>query len=297
MPQLAHNHNHNHNHSKLTINGVFLTDPTRTLMLRKRFVSDVNKRFRHLKGDIRTSIVDNDCFGLKEKSSKLKLMEAAMFDFPLSSRKVAAFMDWLQEMERTMVDGKPILEIITRPGMHPGIEGAWTDKYIQTAYQKGILRARQELQNKGYNVPPVDDIPGGFSSVFNAPIHVDRVGLLYQRTFSELKGITAAMDQQISRVLAQGIAEGRNPRELARILNDRVDKIGITRARTLARTEVIRAHHQATIAEYRQFGVEGVSVKAEWMTAGYGVCPECKDLEGKTFTLDKIEGMIPQHPG
>ena len=134
------------------------------------------------------------------------------------------------------------------------------------------------------------------SSVFNAPIHVDRIGLLYTRTFSELKGITQAMDQQISRVLAQGIAEGRNPREIARILNNRVDKIGITRARALARTEIIRAHHQATIAEYKQFGVEGVKVKAEWLTAGYGVCPECSDLEGRVFTLDKIEGMIPLHP-
>ena len=64
----------------------------------------------------------------------------------------------------------------------------------------------------------------------------------------------------------------------------------------MARTEVIRAHHQATIAEYRQFGVEGVNVKAEWLTAGYGVCQQCLDLErGGPYTLDQSEGTIPAH--
>ena len=193
----------------------------------------------------------------------------------------------------------------------PYVEGAWTDVYIQTAYQKGILRAREELRNQGVNVPPIETMPGGMSSVFNAPIHVDRVGLLFARTFNELKGITEEMNQQISRELAQGIAEGRNPRELARQLNAQIELPRVTvkipgigvrrltslqRARTLARTEIIRAHHQATIAEYEQFGVEGVKVKAEWVTAGYGVCDKCKDFEGRTFTLKQIKPMIPAHP-
>lgn len=125
---------------------------------------------------------------------------------------------------------------------------------------------------------------------------VHNCGLLYTRTFNELKGITEAMDQQISRALAEGMAQGLGPAKIARNLTDRVDKIGITRARTMARTEIIRAHHLATINTYREAQIEGVRVKAEWSTAGFGVCPSCAEMEGKIFTLNEIEGMIPLHP-
>jgi len=70
------------------------------------------------------------------------------------------------------------------------------------------------------------------------------------------------------------------------------------RASMLARTEVIRAHHLATIQEYRNWGLEGIRVQAEWSTAGDDrVCSRCMALEGRIFTLDEIEPMIPLHPG
>ena len=69
------------------------------------------------------------------------------------------------------------------------------------------------------------------------------------------------------------------------------------RAEMIARTELIRAHHLATIQEYRNWGVLGIKVKGEWKTAGDSrVCERCAELEGKIFTLDEIEPMIPFHP-
>lgn len=65
----------------------------------------------------------------------------------------------------------------------------------------------------------------------------------------------------------------------------------------LARTEIIRAHHVATIQEYRNWAVEGVVVQGEWRTAGdERVCVICEALEKKVFPLDEIESMIPRHP-
>jgi SPP1 gp7 family putative phage head morphogenesis protein len=69
------------------------------------------------------------------------------------------------------------------------------------------------------------------------------------------------------------------------------------RAEILARTEIIRAHHLGTIQEYRNQGLLNIVVKAEWKTAGDDrVCTKCASLEGKVFTLDEIEPMIPAHP-
>jgi len=134
-------------------------------------------------------------------------------------------------------------------------------------------------------------------AMFNRPIHADRVALLYTRTFEELQGVTNAMSQQISRELAQGMADGKGPRAIARALTKKVDKIGKVRAVTLARTEIIRAHHVATINNYREAGILGVRVLAEWSTANDDrVCSQCAALEGQIFTLDAIEPLIPLHP-
>jgi SPP1 gp7 family putative phage head morphogenesis protein len=283
----------------ILINAVLQMDPTRTLTLRKKFVADVDKRFLALKKLITVSIVLNDCFGLKPRvtaPTPFFIQAAAkpgQFAFDRSSAKVEGFMAWLAEQEAAGV-----LQMAQKSRIGGAVEQPWTNIYIDTAYQRGIRRGRQELRNQGVDIPGFGDkqLRDPIMTAFNQPIHADRVGLIYTRAYSDLKGITGVMDTQISRVLAQGIAERRGPRELARTINERVDAIGITRARTLARTEVIRAHHAANIQEYRNAGVEGVSVKAEWSTAGFNVCPICSALQGKVFTLDEIEGMIPKHP-
>lgn len=298
---LAHKHNCTCcNQAKpVSINRAFQFDPTRTLTVRNRFSTDLTKRFRALKGAIRTSIVTRDGFGLKNQprlvtfaAGDIRPAGFNQFAFPRSQDKVSAFMQWLREQENI-----GILEISEGQQIGEAVETAWTNQYIQSAYQKGILRGRTELVKAGYDVKPISKEFGGINAVFNQPFHVDRVGLAYTRTFTGLKGITDEMDKQISSVLAQGLAEGRNPIELARQINKKVDAIGITRAKTLARTEVIRAHHQATIQEYKNAEVAGVSVKAEFKTAGDSrVCVICQGLEGRVFTLKEAEGIIPVHP-
>jgi SPP1 gp7 family putative phage head morphogenesis protein len=253
-----------------------------------------------LKGVIRKAIIDEDVFGLKEDNgltayaSDIPSMSTPgprRFTFNRTQDKIEAFMDWLQEQQ-----DKGILEVADRPQLGLAVDEAWTNKYIKPAYRKGITRANSELRKAGYDVPSIDD-QGGLDAVFNQEFHADRAGVVYTRTFNELKGITQAMDQQISRVLADGLAQGLHPREMASNINDRVDKVGLSRARTLARTETIRAHHVATVQTYRNWGAAGVKVQAEWTTAGDArVCAECAGLEGRVYSIEEIEPMIPAHP-
>jgi SPP1 gp7 family putative phage head morphogenesis protein len=276
---------------------MFQVDPTRTLGIRNAFSADLGRRFRALKGAINRSLVDNDALGLKPPPRPVMLQEVSglgvrQFAFETDAQKVVGFMDWLQDQ----VDAG-ILEIQEGQRIGDAIDTAWTNVYIERSYKQGIERARSEMIKAGYPVPPIEAIAGGVNAVFNAPVHADRVGVVYSRTFRDLKGITDAMDQQISQVLAQGIAEGKGPRAIAREINKRVDKIGITRSRTLARTEVVRAHHVATIQEYENAGVLGVTVKAEFTTAGDDrVCAQCAALAGRVFTLKEARGIIPVHP-
>jgi SPP1 gp7 family putative phage head morphogenesis protein len=267
---------------------------------------------------IRISIVDNDAFGIQpdnltfleqqltnQQLLPLSPLRSKAFAFNTTAEKIAGFMEWLESQEE-----RGILEIVRRPGIRPGIQAGWSDIYIDSAYQKGIRRARAEMRKLGLPVPSLESVPGGIGAVMNQPVHADRVAVLYARTFEDLKTVAGQMNAQIRRELAdglttglaRGIAEGKNPnviaRELVRDLNNRVTKIGITRARTIARTEIIRAHHLATIAEYRQADSEMlVEVKAEWSTAGDDrVCSICIDFEANNpYTLDEIEPLIPAH--
>lgn len=286
-------------------------DPTRTTSLRDQFAREMTKRFVGLRGVIRKAIVDQDVFGLTSSSNVIALVQFTVprkdaFAFPRSADKVQAFMSWLRQQEQL-----GILEVREFQQVGAGVERAWTNKYIESAYQRGVIRARAEMRKAGHRVPTIAET-GGVNIAMTTPIHADRVGLLFTRTFNDLKGITDAMDSQISRVLAQAMAEGKGPREIARLLTRTitgpVGDLGLTdtlgrfipaqrRAKMLARTEVIRAHHQATIQEYRNWAVEGVIVKAEFITAGDDrVCEECLALEGQVYTLKEAEGLIPVHP-
>lgn len=293
-------------HSHLVLNQ---RDPSQTTSLRNAFVGQMNKRFRHLRGLITKSIVDEDVFGLKDPGTmRVVTMQTPgrrAFDFPRSSDKIAAFMEWLQQQ----IDNE-ILQVAQFTQVGTGVEAAWTNIFIQDSYRRGVIRARQQLRQAGFDIPTLE-ATGGIAASMSLSFHVDRVGLLFTRAFGDLKGITDAMASQISRVLSQGIADGLSPRTLARHLNAVIRgggaELGITdtlgryisaerRARMLARTEIIRAHAEAQLQEYKNWGVEGVNVKAEWITAGDNrVCQLCADLEGSVFTIEVAQGMIPLH--
>lgn len=246
------------------------------------------RRFKELRKRILQQILEMEGFGALDEP----IRNRGQFDFPRSNEKVAAFMDWLRQEQQA----GGINLVMPETARIGAIDDRWANVYIDTAYQQGIRRGRAELKKQG--IDTLDDTdPTQALKGFNNPVHADRVGLAYTRVYSDLNGITAEMDKQISRVLAQGIAEGLNPREMARQIVDRVDKIGITRARALARTETVRAHHQANIQEFKNAGIEEVEVVAEWVTAGDDrVCPICEPLNGKIYTIDAAEGMLPRHP-
>ncbi len=285
-------------------------DPTHTLSLRNMFAKDMLRRFNSIISVIKVSVIERDCFGL---STKIKTHEVSpagweAFNYTLSKDKVIKFMEWLQ----AQVDAG-VLDIREFEQLGTAIDAAWQNKYLYDSYKRGVLRARYELQKAGYPVPSIES-SGGIEMVLANPFHVDRLGLIYTRSYNELKGITDAMDSAISRVLAQGLADGDGPTLLARKLVATINGQGIgdlgmtdtlgryispiARAEMLARTEIIRAHHLATIQEYRNWGLLGIRVEAELVTAGdTRVCSKCENLaKNGPYTLDQAENLIPAHP-
>lgn len=210
------------------------------------------------------------------------------WQFNSNPDKIEAFRNWLQS-QLAYVSGE-------RP-----TDNDWWNEYILQGYAKGAGRAYQDVKNAGQWNKEQGAFYSGtkeefLRSSFAQPAQREKVKLLTSRVFTDLKGITDTMSQQLVRTLADGLVTGMGPRQLAKELSDRVDKIGITRANAMARTEIIRAHAEGQLDAFKNMGVEEIGVAVEWSTAGFNVCPKCQALQGIVLKVDEAHGMIPRHP-
>lgn len=198
------------------------------------------------------------------------------FQFTELARKHEEFMAWLRAQQEA-----GLLEVIGRDD----------NPYVHSAYERG-------WKNAGTWMEP-DLVAPDVTAALQRPVHQDKLQLLYSRNYEALVGITEDVSREISRELANGLAEGIHPDEMAGRITDRIDKIGKTRATTLARTEVMYAHNEATITTYeRAMGDVEVDVVAEVSTAqDMHVCSICAPWHGETMSLEdaRTEGP-PFHP-
>lgn len=306
-------------------------DPTATKTIRNRWSAEMYRRFRALKGVVNEAVIENDVLGLGEDAPEPTVVQPGSpvsgpdiqtddgvvanaeaygralaanqgigpdaveppypgaFNFPTDEAKVDAFMGWLREQER-----RGILEVTEVSGREVVAHRGWQNTYVRAAYRRGMEKGEWAMETAGIDVPgeTVD-------ALFRSPQHADALGMLYTRAFSELDGVTAAMDQDISRTLADGLAQGWNPHKTAREINDRIGAVGLHRGRLIARTETIRAANEAALNRYEDLHrrIVGVTAVVEFATAGDDrVCPECLALEGEIYNIEDARGVIPVHP-
>ena len=213
------------------------------------------------------------------------------FKFETSDAKLKAFQAWLKKQLGATVHGKSaekLWEAYTREGFKKGAGRAFDDI---NAAEKGA-----SLGEKG----DFDFYAGGkeqfLRSSFGRPETVEKVKLLASRSFSDLKNMTSDLATKLGRSLADGLVEGKNPRDVANDMFEDLD-ISYKRAEVIARTEIIRAHAEGQLNAFDEMGVEEIGVMVEWSTAGDDrVCQECQPMEGVILRVAEAHNMIPRHP-
>ena len=100
---------------------------------------------------------------------------------------------------------------------------------------------------------------------------------------------------ELDKLLQTGLIQGRNPRELARMLRGTFDA-SIFNSERLLRTELARVQTEAQRRSYIENGFDQYT----YITCGDGkVCSECKPRNGKHFNVDKMtpgDNAPPMHP-
>jgi len=288
-------------------------------MLRNSFVRGVNKRLRELKRAINKIVIDQDVFRLKpnpftsnelpfnftsygiRKPSEIEQIlgighepnfvadTTAIIEAQTPSDQLKAYQEWFKaQVEAGLLEVSEGYE-----------DKPWTAPYVESAYKKAVVRTYNDVNGLAGEVGPfgAGSRAAFLQSAFGGAIGTRQIQLLATRSFQQLQGVTAAMEQNMSRILADGLAHGRGPREIARELNKTVTGLGRNRSQTIARTEIIHAYSEGQLDAYEQMNIEEVGVMAEWNTAGDDrVCEKCVALEGIVLEVKEARGLIPRHP-
>jgi SPP1 gp7 family putative phage head morphogenesis protein len=264
-------------------------DPSRTFLIRRQFVTDFRRRFKKISSVITKFIDTEDSFGLRARREPVFKL-AREYAFLTDAQKLNQFKMWLTAQVEA--------GFLTPIG---GVEGKpWTAQYVESAYQKGILRAYTDT-HAAELVEPAAFYEGGreqfLLSTFNTPLSVEKLQMLQTRTFEAMEGLTVDMKKQLNYHLAQGLSRGESPLKIARTMRKSIAGLSRTRALRIARTEIVRAQAEGQLTGFERLGIEKVGAKVEWSTAGDQlVCVECDEMEGEVFTIKEARGLIPLHP-
>lgn len=244
-------------------------DPTRTNLLRAKFTRDMENRFNRLTHQINDYINKKDALTLNA------------FEFTSLPSKLDAYKKWLLEQVNKGL-------LITNDKQKP-----WTDEYIESSYKQAATRAYADVKKQG----ATEAFKKEFASSFSLPVTQQRLQLLFTRAFDQLKGVTQAMGNAMSRVLGDSLAHGLGARDAAKLL---IQEVGLAkqRALTVARTELIHAYAEGQLDTFDKLGITELGVEVEHLTAGDDrVCPKCAALNGKIYkSVAEARGVIPVHP-
>ena len=199
-----------------------------------------------------------------------------------------------KEIDVITRDLKKELSVISRSGLNAG-------------FQQGMKTTIRELGDIG--LPFYSELSPGEQAKLAGQVMslVDRKALdfLVNYELQLLGNVTHELAEGIKQQISIGLIQGEgiskisekiggiitNPEDF-RVAGKTVFKTAQARVETIARTETLRAYGQGRHKFYETVGVQTVT----WLSVGdKRMCPECRELDGRDFSLDKVP-RIPLHP-
>lgn len=115
------------------------------------------------------------------------------------------------------------------------------NSYVEVAYQRGTAQAFANMakQSKVYEAGR-----NSLADLLRSQAYGRRVAMVRSRAFEEMKGLSAGIKADMSRVLADGVGRGLGPRDIAKNLHKQAG-LEMPRANRIARSEISMALRRA----------------------------------------------------
>lgn len=259
--------------------------PTNTEWLQQGYRRELEGRFQKIRRAAVETVADNDALRLggdPRINQQEDVQSKEEFQFTQDAAKQVAFFSLLEEWIN-----KGLLEPMPREGIESGRH--YTSAYAFQAYNQGIKFADDLMLERDMDIDDDDDV----EEVVTRVIHADELQRIYIRNYSGLEDISRDMDQSISRILSEGIRDGKGPKEVGNEIGREIEDIQKKRGRTLARTEMLKTHNDSALNRYREFGVSQVEI------LNVNPCPEiCAPIvRNDPYPINDIpKGGPPFHP-
>lgn len=155
---------------------------------------------------------------------------------------------YLFNIDESVMDGisAEISALIDAILLEGGKRDLWLLKaYVVPAYQQatGQAVANLSIQSQAYAAARPS-----LESVLLSQPYQNRLGYVRARVFEDMQGLTAYAKDNLGRALMQGMADGKNPLDIAKDITARTGVVD-SRARMIARTEVNTAFRRARMDE------------------------------------------------
>lgn len=138
------------------------------------------------------------------------------------------------------------------------------ESYVEPAYVRGTA---QSYSNMAHQSPVYRAGRRSVREIVQSDPYKRRIALIQAREFELMKGIVGDTKSNLTRVLTDGIARGRGPREVAKAIRTETG-MSIGRAERIARTEMSTALKRARLDESDEAAESfGVTFKQMHMSA------------------------------
>lgn len=255
-----------------------LNDPSQTSWLRRQFSKDIKDRL---------TIIGRDVITYLRSDSAYASLFNAEFTFGDSTNRLKAFKRWMatQMQDKFTTDPKDT-------------EDDWWMKYIVQAFNKGTSKAYDQTRkrNMAKDKGAFDATKKGFMQGirYNSQL-IEQVKLLGGRTYTDLEGVSSKTQNELARILSEGLIQGKSYKFIGARINEKIKKISKVDGERIARTEIVRAQAEGQLNAYELIGVGEIGIQVEF-TNGRNPCPICKRFEGAILKPSKAHGIIPVHP-
>lgn len=159
------------------------------------------------------------------------------------------------------------------------------------AYAEGTAQASVNLSGLS------DDYARPITSILASDPYIRRSALVRARVFEEMEGFAGDAGVKLSRVLLQGMEEGRNPLDIARDIREQFG-ISKRRAETIARTEINGALRRGRLDEARDAQDRmGIRTGMLWASALKATTRDNHaSRHGRVYTIDEVRDFY-TNPG